>query len=268
MTGDALAVILAWALFGGTHVLLGFPPLRPWLAQRLGEARFVAVFGAIAAVGLAALAAAAAAVDDGGVPWVAVDARAARLALAGLSAAGLLLALGALRGYPRSPMALFRTRFDPPRAFARISRHGFFVGFGLFALAHAGLSRSAAQLAFFAGFALLAAVGAAAQDAKLLRRHGEAYRDYQRATSILPFLAVLDGRQRLVASDHWGPALGRAAVGVGVLLALHPVWRLGHGAPFALLLALGGAWMSWRRWRARSQAGPDPHPGEAGAGRR
>jgi uncharacterized membrane protein len=260
MTSGTLAVLAAWLLFGGAHVLLGFPPLRPWLAARLGEARFVAVFGALAATGLTVLAFAAAwSAQDGGMPWRAADAPASRWALAVVSGAGLLLALGALRGYPRSPMALFRRRFDPPRGFARISRHGFFVGFGLFALAHVGLARTAAQQVFFAGFALLSAIGAFAQDAKLRQRHGEAYREYERATSILPFLALLDGRQRLDASDRWAAALGRAALGVVVLLVLHPLWGLGEGAPFALALAAGGAWISWRRWRSAPPT-PDDVP--------
>lgn len=251
MNAAPLAVVLAWLLFAGSHLLFGLPPLRTWLARRLGEARFVAAFSALAAFGLAVLAICVAGFGGRGPAALAaaVDPIARGLA-AGVSAAGLLLAFGALAGYPRSPMALFRHRFAPPSGFAKITRHGFFVGLLAFALAHAALSRTLAQQVFFVGFAVLAGVGVVAQDRKLTGRHGEAWSAYRSATSVVPFAALLDGRQRFDAGDRMGFQVLRAAAVVAGVLVLHPLWQLGHGAPLAALMALGGAWVSWRRWRA------------------
>jgi uncharacterized membrane protein len=59
-------------------------------------------------------------------------------------------------------------------------------------------------------------------DAKKARRHGAAWQGFARATSDIPFLAILEGRQRLVASEiGWGRLL-LAAVLLVATLALHP----------------------------------------------
>jgi uncharacterized membrane protein len=241
-------VASAWLLFAGSHVLFGFPPLRQRLAQRLGEQRFVAAFCAVAALTLAALAVAVARFGDQGPAGLALGAHpAARLVLASLAVLGLWMAMAALPGYGRSPMALFRTRFPPPAGFAKISRHGFFVGMALFAVAHAALAPTLAQAIHIGGYAALALIGARWQDRKLLGRHGQAYADYMASTSVLPLLALLQGRQRLAPEDRLPRVLLRAAVVTAALLVAHPLWSLWNGAAFSGLLAVGGVAISLRR---------------------
>lgn len=246
---QSLWVLLAWLAFAGTHLVLGLPPLRDRLAARLGEQHFVAVFSAIAAGSLALLALTVAVHAGSGMPGPALgQIPLLRALLGGLAGVGLSLAIVGLMNYMRSPMALFRTRLNPPAGIECISRHPFFVGFALFAVAHALLAATLASTLHFLGFALLAMVGALLQDRKLLLRHGAAYASYLAATSLLPFVALAQGRQRLARNDPvWRRALW-ATVVVALLLVTHRLWSAFNGAALAGLMAVGGLGMSARRW--------------------
>lgn len=251
MSGAPFAVCLAWLLFAGTHVALGFPPWRGRLAARLGEQRFVALFAAIAACALGVLAVVVWRVGGAGPPGPDTAlGPTARVAIASVATLGLLLAIIALPAYPRSPMALFRTGVRPPTGIARVTRHGFFVGMVVFASAHALLASTLAQSIHLLGFAVLALVGAVAQDRKLVQRHGVGYESYMAATSVVPFVAILQGRQRLTRDDRLFRELLRAGAITLVVLLLHPLWSKWNGATFAGAMALGGAFVSVRRWRS------------------
>ncbi len=250
MIAAPTAVFCAWLLFAGTHVLFGFPPLRNRLAMRLGEQRFVAAFSAVAAVSLGILAAVVWRFGgEGPVGPGHAMAPTARVALATLATLGLLLAVAALPAYPRSPMALFRTGFKAPTGIARVSRHAFFVGMTVFASAHALLAPTLAQSLYLLGFAVLALVGAIAQDRKLLQRYGLAYADYMAVTSVLPFVAILRGRQRLSRDDRLPQALLHAGTITLLVLLTHPLWAAFNGALFAGAMSVGGVFLSMQRWR-------------------
>lgn len=258
MNEHLLWVLLAGLAFAGPHLLFGFPPLRPRLAAALGEQRFVALFALIAAAGLALLAVTLARSDGAGPGLGALLPASARWVLLLLGVAGLVLAFAALRAYPRSPAALFRHRVAAPRGIEKVSRHGFFVGFGTFAFAHALLAREAAPGVAFGMLAAVSAIGALFQDRKLRTRHGAAWVDYLRQSSVLPGLALVQGRTRLGPEDRIGAELLRACVATGLIAALHPLWTLAHGAPFIALLAAGGAGISIRRFARNSDKHRDP----------
>lgn len=251
-----LAMLCAWLLFGGTHLVLGMPPLRTRLAARFGEQAFVAMFSALAALGLAVLAVVTAVVGGDGPAGLALGRwPLVRMLLASLAFAGVVLAVAGLMNYPRSPMALFRTKLHPPSGIERISRHAFFVGLAVFATAHALLAATLAMAVHFLGFAALALVGAILQDRKLLAKHGEAYASYLQATSLVPFVALLRGRQSLRVEERLPVRLALCGFIALALLAAHPLWSAFHGAPFAGLMALGGLFATARRWRHAKAAG-------------
>src|SRR5256885_10329778 len=130
-------VLCAWLVFGGTHLVLGLPPLRDRLARKLGDQRFVALFSAIAALTLGLLGVAVAMFGGEGPAGPALgQSPPARTLLGALAFLGLTLAMAGLLNYLRSPMALFRTKLRPPTGVERITRHAFFVGLTLFAIAH------------------------------------------------------------------------------------------------------------------------------------
>ncbi|HSZ75012.1 MAG TPA: hypothetical protein VK779_09345, partial [Rhizomicrobium sp.] len=66
------------------------------------------------------------------------------------------------------------------------------------------------------------------QDAKLLRRGGEAYRRFLETTSVVPFAAIIAGWQRIVWRE-----LATAGLIAGLTLAFAAALRLVHGSIFA-----------------------------------
>lgn len=246
----AAIVLAAWLLFGGSHLLLASSPLREHLVARLGERGFTLAFATLAATTLSLLAATVAL--HGGDGAAALNLRAnpvARWTLAALAALGIALAVAGLANYFRAPIAALRRggRVRPPAAVELITRHPFFVGLALAMAAHALLATTLAQAMYFAGFVVLALAGIPMQDRKLRRRHGAVWADYEAATPALPFTS---GRPPRPA---WRELVVPAA-GAALVIALHPVWQLGHGAPFALLLAAGGLGASVRQVRASKAA--------------
>ncbi|MDZ4813373.1 MAG: NnrU family protein [Pseudomonadota bacterium] len=251
----ALMVLLAWLLFAGTHLLMGLPACRDVLVRSLGEQKFVAVFSAVAAIGLAVLAATVAIYGGDGARGLALGSvPAVHALLAMLAFLGLSLSMAGLLNYVRSPMALFRTQLRPAAGIERVTRHAFFMGLTLFATAHALLVPTLALCIYFVGFALLATIGAVLQDRKLLVRHGTAYRDYMAVTSLIPFAALVQGRQAISVDDRLIRQFALSAALALLLLALHPLWSLHHGAPFAGAMAVGGVFAAARRWHFRERS--------------
>jgi len=263
-----IVVAILWAAFGGTHVGLAARRPRAALVARLGERGFTALYFGVAAAAFAALVAYYAAHRLEGPPGLVLGASPlARWILMAVIAAGVALAGAGLAVYPSMPMALFDQRVREPRGVERVTRHPFFVGTALVALAHALLATRLAGAVFMGGFAVLALAGARHQDRKLLARRGAAYGGYLAVTSTVPFAAIAGGRQRLVAAEL---PLGALAIGLAVAVVL----RLGHD----LLFAHGGVWViatvlagaalagvqSLRR--ARRYAAPAPSPRTARAG--
>jgi uncharacterized membrane protein len=247
------AVLGAWLLFGGAHLLLASPPLRDLLLRRLGERTFVAVYSATAAVTLALLGATVARFGPEGAAGTGLSSSApARWALGAVSFGGTLLGAAGLLGYFRSPFAsLRRSRgparpLPPPSGVQRVTRHPFFVGLALLMGAHALLASTLAGAVFFGGFVVFVLLGIPLQDRRLRAQYGQVYADYEAATSAVPF----------AGKSAAGPRLGRtlllALLGAVLLAALHPLWRLGSGGTFAGAVALGGLYAVARQVQART----------------
>jgi uncharacterized membrane protein len=116
--------------------------------------------------------------------------------------------------------------FDQPdsvEGILRVTRNAFFWGAGLFSIAHAIILGDVAALLLFGSIGLLGIAGAPILDAKKARKHGKAWNAFAEVTSNIPFLAIIQGRQRLVLREIglWRIALG-ACVSLGAL-ALHGV---------------------------------------------
>jgi uncharacterized membrane protein len=228
-----MTVGLVWLLFGGTHVGLATRHVRTRLVARLGEGGFVALYSLIAAVSFTALVGTYAALRDEGAPGLGLGPL-FRPVLIAVIATGIALSVAGIVPYPSSSYALFRTTSRPePRGLERITRHPFFAGTALLGVGHALLASRMTGVVFFGGLALLSLAGAWHQDRKLLAARGADHAALLAQTSMLPFAAILTGRQRLVARE-----LPLAALALGGAAA----WALG-GAAHAQIFAHGGAWV-------------------------
>jgi uncharacterized membrane protein len=221
-------------VFGGLHVGLATRRVRDGLVSRLGEPGFRALFSLIAAVSFSVLVHYYTVHRFNGPPGLALGAvPALRWTLMAVVVAGIVLIVASLVVYPRSPMAVFNKTVEAPQGIERVTRHGLFVGTALLGAAHALLATRLVGAVLMGGLAVVAVAGAWHQDRKFLRQRGEPYGAYLEATSMVPFGAIVAGRQRLAWREL---PVGALALGVGLAVVLRTI----HGSIFAH----GGAWVS------------------------
>src|SRR5258706_16211516 len=101
---------------------------------------------------------------------------------------------------------------EPARGMIRVTRHPIMWSFVLWALAHLLARGDLKSLVFFGSFLVLAALGALLIDRRREKTLGEDWRRFAAVTSYFPFLAILQGRNRLEAAEiGWrNPAIGLA----------------------------------------------------------
>src|SRR5271166_5591699 len=111
---------------------------------------------------------------------------------------------------------------QPPRGIQRITRHPMLWSFALWAAVHIIGNGDSAAILFFGAFLVTALAGMPSIDAKLARRNPASWRTLAAQTSIVPFAAIAQGRNRLAASEiSWFvPAL--ATVAWIALIIVHP----------------------------------------------
>ena len=218
-----LTVGIVWMLFGLTHVGLATSGIRGRLVSSLGEPGFTYLFSAIASVLFTVLVTTYAGARFEGAPGLALGRFALlRPALIAAIVFGVTLMTASFATYDRSPYTILgKGSFPPARGIERITRHAFFAGLVVFALAHALLATRLVGTVFLAGNALVALVGSWHQDRKLLARLGDPFAEYLRTTSGVPFVAILAGRQTLVWGELPYGAIAAGLVLASVLRAIH-----------------------------------------------
>ena len=103
----------------------------------------------------------------------------------------------------------------------RISRHPQAVGQILWCMTHALWIGSSFMLVTCAGLIAHHVFAVWHGDRRLRARFGDAFEDLRSSTSVVPFLAVLDGRQTLVWQEFLRPAQLGIAVAVAVFWWAH-----------------------------------------------
>ena len=238
-----LIIALLSALFVATHIGMATARTRAWMVNRLGENRFVVLYSAVASAQFALLLAyyadhrfdGAAGLGLGATPLI-------RWALVAVIAVGITLMGGGLAGYLDSPFSALAHNFREPYGIERITRHAFFAGTFLLGTAHALLASHINGTIVFTSLAVLAMAGARHQDGKLLQRGGEAYRHYLETTSMLPFAAIISGRQRIAWQEL--PVRGLIiAFAVAVTLRLVHDWIFAYGGLLVIAAVVGGPWI-------------------------
>jgi uncharacterized membrane protein len=216
---------LALAALYLTHYGISSTRLREGLVARLGEGPYRGLYSLITALIFVWLVFAyrnAPYVELWpAMPWLVV-----------LTHFGMLLAVILLVGGLSTPnptaiageAALERP--EPATGVLRITRHPVMWAIGLWGIAHVLANGDLAAMLLFGGLAGLALIGTILLDRKYERRAGEAYLRFERATSAVPFVAILQGRQRLVLGEIGWARLGGALLLFAILYAVHP-WLFG-----------------------------------------
>ncbi|HYC00608.1 MAG TPA: NnrU family protein [Candidatus Limnocylindrales bacterium] len=198
-----LSVILTLSLFGITHIGMASSYVRGPLVARFGAFTFTMLFSAVATAGFSLLAYNYSVVSTQGPAGFALGSDAVmRWPLIVLSTLGVMLLVGSLFDYPTSAYYLSSAGTKPePRGLERITRHPFMVGLAMTNIAHALLATRLTGTIFFAGLSAIAILGSMHQDAKLRARNPSLHGPYTEKSSLVPFAAILSGRNRLVLSE-------------------------------------------------------------------
>ena len=222
-----ILLILAAVLWLFIHLGVSGTRLRDAAVARLGEGRYMLAYSIASAVSIVLLVLAWRNADTDYL-WAAPDWLRWLLFLLMLPAFVLFMA-----SHKRNPTAVGGKGLgEEPRGIQRITRHPMLWSFAIWALVHVAGNGDSASLVFFGAFLITALAGMPSIDAKLARRHGAAWRNFSARTSILPFGAILAGRNRLALAEiGWMPPV----VGLVLWLALGHFHRAIFGVPAVFL---------------------------------
>jgi uncharacterized membrane protein len=218
---STLTLILATLLFIGIHALPA-TPLRAAAVRTLGERGYLGLFSVASLAALAWMSMA-----YGRAPFEGLWSGLRLVPVAAMPPAFVLLACGLLSSNPTVlGQAGALRRDEPARGVIRITRHPVMWAIMLWAAAHVLAIGSLQAVIFFGGLLLLAGAGTTLQDARKAAQLGEDWARFAALTSNLPFLAVAQGRNRVVWREigWWQPAVGLAAF--AAVLAFH-AWLFG-----------------------------------------
>jgi uncharacterized membrane protein len=203
-----ILLFLAALLWIGVHVGISGTALRGRIVAQIGEGRFMLGFSisSVIAITLLVLAWQNAPTTPlwytpNWLRWV--------LAILMLPVFVLFMA-----SHKRNPTAVGGKGLgEEPRGIQRVTRHPMLCAFAGWGLIHVIGNGDSAALLFFGAFLVTALAGMPSIDAKLAKRQPEAWPAFAAKTSILPFGAILAGRNRLVLGEiGWMPPV------VGLLL--------------------------------------------------
>ena len=214
-------LVIATAAFLLTHLESG-TPLRAKLIAAIGEWPYRGLYATVAAITLVWMAWAYSRAPAEQLLWTPLR----HLPIVVMPFAFILAVCGLARN-PTAVGAASRLKsHEPARGMIRITRHPFMWGVMLWAAVHILANADARSIVFFGGLFLVAALGTLSQEKRKARAAGEDWRRFAAVTSHVPFVAVAQGRNRIVWREiGWiQPAI--ALVVFAVFLLAHP-WLFG-----------------------------------------
>lgn len=213
-------LIIAASFFVGIHVFIAGTTLRARLVSWIGEEGFQAIFSVLSLAGIIWLSRAYRQADYvelwgqvQGFRWLAWTIM--LVAFFFVVSAFTAPNPTAVRG------GILLKEKEPAKGIQRITRHPFLCGVALWSLTHLAFNGDLASLIFFAAFLSLSLAGPASIDKKRKQVFGRDWDRFAAVTSVVPFVAVLRGRNSLRLSEigWWRPAL--AMVVFGFFLHMH-----------------------------------------------
>lgn len=202
-------LILASLIWLGLHIGVAGTGLRGVIAGRIGDQGFRGLFsaGSVAAIAFLVIA-------FNHAPrlllWVAPEWL--RWILVALMLPAVYLLLASLATISLKPED-GGTRRGTARGVLRVTRHPMLWSFALWAVVHILGNGELAAALFFGTFLLTALAGMPSLDAKVARRNPTVWKQFSAETSLLPFGAILSGRNRLAWSElGWLVPLGALVV--------------------------------------------------------
>jgi uncharacterized membrane protein len=216
------ALCLAMAAFLITHIVPSSTGLREVLVGKMGDKGFLGFYSALSLLTLGGVIMAYSQAPRTEYLWLPGPGL-RHLPLLFMPLAFILLAAGLLTKNPTAVgMEKVLGQPDAARGILRITRHPVQWSFMLWATVHVLANGDWAALILFGGFLLLATVGTGLIDRKMARRMPQKWPPFAAATSIIPFAAIVAGRNRLELKEiGWRPVIVGLVL-YGVMISLHP----------------------------------------------
>lgn len=133
----------------------------------------------------------------------------------------LLIVLGLTTPSSTNLLALHTMPDRPVYGISRVSRHPVLAGIGLWALIHLICNGNVASWLFFGTMLALSAIGANNIDRKREAMMGHVYASIKKRTSIIPFVAIIEGRTAFAPEELGIARVFLAASMFSVFLVLH-----------------------------------------------
>lgn len=213
------ALILAALLWIAVHVGIAGTAIRARLAERLGEKAFTIAFSLASVVAIALLVLAWQAAPMVAL-WEAPDWL--RWAIAALMLPAFWLFVASV-ATPNPTAVGGRLAESGARGVQRITRHPMLWSFSIWAALHIAAKGNLAGALFFGAFLVTSLVGMPSIDAKLRARQPLLWARLAPTTSILPFGAILAGRNGLALDEIPRLVWVLGTLAWAAMLWLHPV---------------------------------------------
>jgi len=195
---------LACAFFLAIHVMISASSLKGRIIEKIGGPAYYILFSLLSLLGLIWMGLSfGVALNDSSNNIVFWSSGPYLRILGGIGnfLAFLLVVMGYTSASPTSLGALWHMPDQPVRGVIRITRHPVLSGIATWALTHMICNGNLAAWIFFGTLFVLCALGANTIDRKRLTLMGEAYQKIKRRTSIVPFVAILEGRIQFEAGE-------------------------------------------------------------------
>jgi uncharacterized membrane protein len=225
-----MAILIPAALIWiGVHVGISGTRLRDRLVRRIGEGPFRALFSLLTILALALL------IGAWHVMWTTPlwdTPNWLRWVLVAVMLVAFVLFVASVSQRNPTMIGGEATATQPPRGITRITRHPMLWSFALWAAAHIIGAGDSGAIVFFGAFLVTALAGMPSIDAKLARRDPATWQALSAATSIVPFVAIAQRRNRFVPREiGWLPVI-IGGVLWAIVLHFH-AWLFGF-APVAM----------------------------------
>lgn len=216
---------LACAFFLGIHLMISGTPLKERVIARIGGVAWYIIFSVLSVIGLiwmcVAFAIALSDQDNLNVVLWTAPLFLRVIALVFNFIAFLLVVLGMFTPSPTNLYALHRLPEKPVYGIIRVSRHPVLAGIGLWALIHIICNGNLAAWLFFGTLLAQSALGAINIDRKRIALMGDVYASITKRTSILPFVAIIEGRTAFAPEELGYARMFLAASLFSVFTVLH-----------------------------------------------
>lgn len=221
-----LSLALATLYFIGIHLFVSGTTLRDRITDKIGEGPYMGLFSLASLAGMIWMCSAYANAPTvhlwGGLPGM------VPISMIGTFLGFVLAVVGFTTPSPTSAGGeALLDGDDPCKGILRVSRHPAMWGIAIWAAFHIPATGDVASVIFFGGLLVLSLLGPAAIDRKRARKLGDSWERFASLTSVVPFVAIIEGRNRFVLSE----------IGVSRIAAAIAVWcgfLYGHGYLFGV----------------------------------